>query len=108
MYCGVVVIENHTSTDATAASEGSQGGSQDSQSSQGPVGRTLIIQGDHNPIPDRYPVNADAYLGKMVGCVDYIGAVLLFFCERFNLIIIITTVSVTVVTILMRSNTFTA
>ena len=52
--------------------------------------RILTTKGDSNPIPDRYPVNADAYLGKMIGCVDYIGSVLLFLHTHFTVILLLT------------------
>ena len=52
--------------------------------------RILTTKGDHNPIPDRYPVNADAYLGKMIGCVDYVGSVLLFLHTHFTVITTLT------------------
>ncbi len=66
----------------------------------------LITQGDANPYLDRYTVSTDSYLGCMLWHIDYVGAVLLFFYERLNLLIIIATVSVTLVTILLRSNMF--
>ena len=112
MYCGVVVIENHTSTDATAGSEGSQSSqvSQDSQSSQGSEEMILTTKGDHNPIPDRYPVNADAYLGKMIGCVDYVGDLILFLYTHFDLITVLTVAMslMSLATVLLRRSYLSA
>ena len=69
--------------------------------------RILTTKGDHNPIPDRYPVNADAYLGKMIGCVDYVGSVLLFLHTHFTVITVVTVV-VTVFTALLRRSHLSA
>ncbi len=52
--------------------------------------RILTTKGDSNPIPDRYPVNADAYLGRMVMHIDYVGAVLLFLYTHFTVILLLT------------------
>lgn len=54
--------------------------------------RILTTKGDSNPIPDRYPVNADAYLGKMIGCVDYVGDLILFLYTHFDLITVLTVI----------------
>ena len=62
--------------------------------------RILTTKGDSNPIPDRYPVNADAYLGCMIWSIDYIGAVLLFLYTHFTVITVVT-VLVTVFTALL-------
>ncbi len=69
--------------------------------------RILTTKGDSNPIPNRYPVNADAYLGKMIGCVDYVGSVLLFLHTHFNVITVVT-VLVTVFTALLRRSHLSA
>ncbi len=54
--------------------------------------RIVTTKGDSNPIPDRYPVNADAYLGKMIGCVDYVGDLILFLYTHFTVITALTMV----------------
>ena len=69
--------------------------------------RILTTKGDSNPIPDRYPVNADAYLGKMVIHVDYVGSVLLFLHTHFTVITVVT-VLVTVFTALLRRSHLSA
>ena len=69
--------------------------------------RILTTKGDSNPIPDRYPVNADAYLGKMIGCVDYIGSVLLFLHTHFDLITVLT-VKMSLATALIRRSHLSA
>ena len=69
--------------------------------------RILTTKGDHNPIPNRYPVNADAYLGKMVIHVDYVGSVLLFLHTHFTVITVVT-VLVTVFTALLRRSYLSA
>ena len=69
--------------------------------------RILTTKGDSNPIPDRYPVNADAYLGKMVIHVDYVGSVLLFLHTHFTVITVVT-VLVTVFTALLRRSYLSA
>ena len=69
--------------------------------------RILTTKGDSNPIPDRYPVNADAYLGCMIWSIDYIGAVLLFLYTHFTVITVVT-VLVTVFTALLRRSYLSA
>lgn len=72
--------------------------------------RILTTQGDHNPIPDRYPVNADAYLGKMIGCVDYVGDLILFLYTHFDLITVLTVIMslMTLATALIRRSHLSA
>ena len=54
--------------------------------------RALITQGDHNPYLDRYPIAAEAYMGKMLWHVNYIGSVLIFLYQNFKLIMLLTVV----------------
>ena len=63
--------------------------------------RALITQGDHNPYLDRYPISAEAYMGKMLWHVDYIGSVLLFLYQNFTLFLVVT-ILLTLSTALLR------
>ena len=83
------IIDEYTSSSDTADSEE----------------MILTTKGDHNPIPDRYPVTADSYLGRMLWSIDYIGAVLLFLYSWFDALItitVITSLTSAVVTILQQ------
>ena len=72
--------------------------------------RILTTKGNSNPIPDRYPVNADAYLGKMIGCVDYVGDLILFLYTHFDLITVLTVIMslMTLATALIRRSHLSA
>ena len=83
----------------TESSEAGQPG-QPGQSDQ--TGQTLLItQGDNNPYQDRYPVTEEAYLGKMIWHIDYIGDIITVLYEKY-LVIVIATVVVTAATIALR------
>ena len=72
--------------------------------------RILTTKGDSNPIPDRYPVNADAYLGRMLWHVDYVGSVLLFLHTHFTVILLLTVAMslMTLATALLRRSHLSA
>ena len=63
--------------------------------------RALITQGDHNPYLDRYPIAAEAYMGKMLWHIDYIGEGVKILYENFGLIAGIT-ILLSVFTALLR------
>ena len=65
--------------------------------------RALITQGDHNPYLDRYPIAAEAYMGKMLWHVNYIGSVLLFLYQNFMVIMAVTILLSISTTLLRRS-----
>lgn len=52
--------------------------------------RLLLTQGDHNPAPDRYPISAEAYIGKMLWHVDYIGEIIRVLYQNFMVIMVVT------------------
>ena len=63
--------------------------------------RLLVTQGDHNPASDRFEVRQDAYLGKMLWHIDYIGSVLLFLYQNF-MVIMVVTIILSISTALLR------
>ena len=63
----------------------------------------LTTKGDANPEPDRYPVTEEAYLGKMMWHIDYIGDVITVLYDGY-IVIVIATVVVTAATIALRKN----
>ena len=65
--------------------------------------RILTTKGDHNPYLDRNPISAEAYMGKMLWHVNYIGSVLLFLYKNFTLIMLLTMVMSLSTTLLRRS-----
>ena len=65
--------------------------------------RALVTQGDHNPAADRFEVSPDAYMGKMLWHVNYIGEIILFLYKNFTLIMLLTVVMSLTTAVLRRS-----
>ena len=61
----------------------------------------MTTKGDNNPYQDRYPVTEEAYLGRMMWHIDYIGDLINILYERY-IVIVIATVVVTAATIALR------
>lgn len=63
----------------------------------------LSTQGDANPYLDQYPVTADAYIGKMLWHMNYIGEWIKMLYENFDLIVGTTVILSALTTLLHRS-----
>ena len=63
----------------------------------------LITKGNANPYLDRYPVTEDAYMGRMLWHVDYVGSVLLFLYQNFTVITALTVVMASCTALLRHS-----
>ena len=106
----IVAIEDATDISGSAADSAA-----DSSSSTASIGsssekdintknrRLLITQGDANPSLDRYPVTEEAYMGKMLMSIDYIGDVITVLYDGYYLLVIATVV-VTIITAAIKAS----
>ena len=63
----------------------------------------MTTKGDNNPYQDRYPVTEEAYLGKMIWHIDYIGEVINVLYQNFILVTVLTAVMSLSAAVLRRS-----
>ena len=101
----IVAIEDATGISGSAADSTDSSSSSSSTASTAPIGsssekdeisteRLLITQGDANPSLDRYPVTEEAYMGKMLMSIDYIGDVITVLYDGYYLLVIATVIAI--------------